>query len=306
MSRILRRVALVVALTLIVVQGAVASTYSAIIVFGDSLSDTGNINAATGGASPGAAYFQGRFSNGPLWIDRIANTQGIQVRPSLLGGTNYAYGGARVTSNVPAGSFSIPSLPNQLQQYLARVNGRADPQALYVIFGGGNDQFATLTNPALAATLPGDFSRAIVGMLDSLVRAGARNVLLFNAPNVGRTPFVASLGPVASQGASVLGQQLNGALKIALFFSVSARRLNLDVVDLYDTLSLGALDTGSPNTPGNGGLGFTNITSPCLNTLVNPPTVCADPTRSFFWDGVHPTVFGHSFIAIAARQALSQ
>ncbi len=71
--------------------------YNGFVVIGASLSDTGNVSAATGGASPGAApnYFGGRWSNGLLWIENVAASYGKTVTPSLLGGKNYAYGGAK-------------------------------------------------------------------------------------------------------------------------------------------------------------------------------------------------------------------
>ncbi|HEV8059487.1 MAG TPA: hypothetical protein VGP68_06425, partial [Gemmataceae bacterium] len=42
-----------------------ASTIDAIYAFGDSLSDVGNVYAASGGVIPGAPYVNGQFSNGP-------------------------------------------------------------------------------------------------------------------------------------------------------------------------------------------------------------------------------------------------
>src|SRR5690349_1365451 len=72
---------------------AVALTPSRLIVFGDSLSDIGNIDDATFGAVPGSSYFDGRFSNGPAWVERLASNLGVgPLRPSRVGGTNYAYG----------------------------------------------------------------------------------------------------------------------------------------------------------------------------------------------------------------------
>ncbi len=38
-------------------------TFSALHVFGDSLSDTGNHPA------PAGSYYDGRYSNGPLWVE---------------------------------------------------------------------------------------------------------------------------------------------------------------------------------------------------------------------------------------------
>ena len=59
-----------------------APGFSALVVLGDSLSDNGNA---------------GRFSNGPVWVEHLAEALGLELRPSRLGGTNHAVGGARAT-----------------------------------------------------------------------------------------------------------------------------------------------------------------------------------------------------------------
>jgi phospholipase/lecithinase/hemolysin len=41
-----------------------AHAYSTVYVFGDSLSDAGNVYLASGGAQPAAPYFNGQYSNG--------------------------------------------------------------------------------------------------------------------------------------------------------------------------------------------------------------------------------------------------
>src|SRR5690242_15979940 len=71
-------------------------SFKELLVFGDSLSDVGNFYIFNGKTDPKAPYFEGRFSNGPLWIELFAEEMGFPpVKPSLAGGLNYAYGGAR-------------------------------------------------------------------------------------------------------------------------------------------------------------------------------------------------------------------
>jgi len=73
---------------------ATTPTYDKLIVFCDSYCDVGNIFALTGGAEPAAPYYNGRFSNGPIWLDHVAGFLGVPLKPSALGGTDYAFGGA--------------------------------------------------------------------------------------------------------------------------------------------------------------------------------------------------------------------
>ena len=73
---------------------AAAPSYDNLYVFGDSYCDVGNILAVTGGAQPAAPYYNGRFSNGPIWLDHVAGFLGLPLKASELGGTDYAFGGA--------------------------------------------------------------------------------------------------------------------------------------------------------------------------------------------------------------------
>ena len=70
--------------------------------------------------------------------------------PSLAGGTNFAWGGACVNAAAPCLN-PVPNIGTQVTQYLSLTGGVADPNALYSIWGGANDIFATLTlDPANA------------------------------------------------------------------------------------------------------------------------------------------------------------
>ena len=101
-------------------SAAAAERFDLVVVFGDSLSDTGNA---------------GRFSNGPVWVEQLADQLGLKVRPSQLGGSNYAVGGALLDPR------SGPhSLRGQADLYLAKP--REDRHILYIVFGGGNDLLA--------------------------------------------------------------------------------------------------------------------------------------------------------------------
>src|SRR5689334_7437247 len=90
--------------------------YSQIVVFGDSLSDTGNVNNQTFGISPGSGYYQGRFSNGPVWVEDLATNLGIAAPIySRAGGKDYAYGGVHTGSGSTTYTFfSFPNIGTQI------------------------------------------------------------------------------------------------------------------------------------------------------------------------------------------------
>ena len=122
---------------------AATPKYDNLIVFGDSYCDVGNLYLATGGAEPAAPYYNMRFSNGPLWVDHVAGFMGVPLTASLAGGTDYAFGGAWVTQ--PQSVTGVPSVPQQVETYLIQHGGKADPNALYILEGGGNDILDTTT-----------------------------------------------------------------------------------------------------------------------------------------------------------------
>ena len=130
--------------------------YDGLVVFGDSLSDAGNKYVVTGLSNtppydlldpflvPDGPYTKGglHHSNGKTWVEQYAKPLGLGdlVRPALRNpgeATNYAYGGARAR-NASATSSNL-HLPDQVTTFLADTGGVASPDALYVIFIGGND-----------------------------------------------------------------------------------------------------------------------------------------------------------------------
>jgi cholinesterase len=85
-------------------------TFDHLVVFGDSLSDMGNA---------------GRFSNGPVWVEQLAEMLKLPLTASERGGQNFAVGGARVEEGPQ-------SLRAQVEEFLKlpRPSGRT----LYVIW----------------------------------------------------------------------------------------------------------------------------------------------------------------------------
>lgn len=266
---------------------AATPTYDALYAFGDSYCDVGNLFTATGNTYPPAPYYMGRFSDGPIWLDHVAGFLHLPLTPSLLGGTDYAFGGAWATAPQPLGAGVIPSVPEQVGLYLQLHAGKADPNALYIIEGGGNDIVDTSTGSPQA--LGYQIAQSLVESEIMLRQAGARHFVIPNLFNVGLLPVAAGKEAFASAASIAANRALNQLL---------APEEQLPTVDILrmDVFSLMTAVQADPTH-----IGFIDIKDPCLTT-----TLCSDPDHTFFWDTFHPTLFGHAFFAVTLENALTQ
>ncbi|TPW04319.1 MAG: outer membrane lipase/esterase [bacterium] len=297
MSRFLRNAALA-ALT-VAAAGAFASaasaqTYNRLVVFGDSLSDNGNLFAATGGASPTSPpYFQGRFSNGPVFTELLGFNAGRSAAgASVTGSINYAYGGARTDS-----SAFPPGMRNQLLAYTGG-GGTFRSTDLVSILGGANNIFQGLPAAGASPNPTGTITPVVTAaaadmtfLVNSIAAAGAGTILVGNLPSLGATPQFR--GTVAAPLAEFAGTSFNSAL-LAGLMTTAAARPGTNII-LFDIYKVGAALTANP-----GAFGLTNVTDACFNGI----TVCATPNTYLFWDGVHPTAAGHQLIATLANDYL--
>ncbi len=270
---------------------AATPQFDAIYVFGDSYCDVGNLFAATGGALPASPpYYNGHFSNGPIWIEHVASGWGLPMKASLLGGTDYAWGGALVTAPVPLGGGAfIPSVPQQVALYLSQHGGKADPNALYILEGGGNDIVdATGGSPQ---QLGFQIALGTAGNENVLRRAGARNFLIPNLFNVAIAPVGAANAAFDTAAALAANKALGELLQFEeLYPGVHITHLN--AFDLFQVIETDATH-----------FGFTDVTNACFNEVTL--TLCSDPTHTLFWDDIHPTVFGHAFFAVTVEALYS-
>ncbi|WP_197524962.1 SGNH/GDSL hydrolase family protein [Botrimarina hoheduenensis] len=262
-----------------------ASPYSDLVVFGDSLSDLGNTSAATFGLQPGAGYFSGRFSNGPVYAEHLSTGLGLgTLARSGTGGTGYAYGGAE--TNGPDGftGVFIKSLVEQVDLFLNRVGSGADPAALYVVFIGANDLLGGQTNVNQPVG-------TVLAQMSRLVNAGARQFLGINLPLLGLTPDYNTNATLAA-AISATTADYNAALATA-YDSLQAATAGVIVHEL----DLQSLFSQLVATPAQ--WGFTNVTGRGQNVAsgLNAPGY-------IFWDGVHPTREAHALLADAAIRAV--
>lgn len=271
---------------------ASAQTYNRLVVFGDSLSDNGNLFLISGGTQPPSPPYARRFSNGPTFVE-LLGFNAANFNGSVTGSINYAFGGSRTdaSAGVPFGML------NQLSRYTA-AGGRFSSTDLVSVLGGANDVFQGLpaagasASPVAAITPVATTAAAnINSLVNTVAGAGAGTILVTNLPKLSLTPQFR--GTTAAPLADFAVTTFNTALQTNLTATAAARPgSNIIMMDLFkigDTLA------------GNPGLfGITNITQPCFNGV----TVCTNPDSYFYFDGVHPTAAGHRIIAQLATDYL--
>lgn len=292
MRKILRNLSMAVFLGLLpLALHAANPTPTHLYIFGDSYCDVGNDYIATNGLEPAYPYYQARFSNGPLWVDHIAGFLGLtELMPSLKpGGTDFAFGGAEVTAPVVTAYGTIPSVPQQVLLYLQSAGGKADPNALYIIEGGGNDILsATSGSPQ---QLGYQIALGISGSELLLRQAGARHFLIPNLFNIALLPAAQGNQAFALAATTAANTWLNKLLALEdLLEGIHITRL-----DTFDLMN--AIETDPSH------FGFTNLTTPCFTPP--GPGYCADPDHTFFWDVEHPSEFGHAFFAVAVENTFA-
>lgn len=273
-------------------------TFKNIYVFGDSLSDTGNFFKATGGTRPASLpYYQGRFSNGPVWPEYLA--QQLQVPTTQL--NNFAVAGA--SSGLYSSYIIDPQSPmyrtgllSQIDQFIAS-NTSPDPQDLFIIWAGLND-YAGRTQQPVSEVVDN-----ITSAVNQLAAVGARTIVVVNLPDLGALPAAASkdLSARLTEATIAHNQALASAVKSL------ATALHPSNIVLYDIYSELEETIQHPER-----FAIVDVQNSCISNTgypFSPPSNiaydCAGaPNEYFFWDSIHPTTAVHRLIAAGAYSAL--
>lgn len=243
-----------------------ASPYSALYVFGDSLSDNGNITNLSD--SPPSPYFGGRFSNGPVAAEYLASGLGVPL-------FDFAVGGATTGISNP----DVPSLPNsgvmsQVNLFASNHLSGVDSNALYMIWAGPNDILNGLS--------PLDAVTNIVTEVAMLHALGAQRFFVPNMVDLSLTPL--AFGDPA-------------ALAVSMGFDALLAAALPSYVTQFDTFGLLSDVVTNPIN-----YGLVNVTDPCFDGT----NVCANPDQYLFWDSLHPTTAAHMLLATEFSRALPE
>lgn len=277
-----------------------------VVVFGDSLSDNGNLYEFMKHQIPQSPpYFEGRFSNGPVWIELLmASYFPSDPKSHLL---DYAFGGAGVSEE--EGDDDLFTLKKEINTYLLAHHDKASEDNLYVIWIGGNNYLA----------MPDDVEKTLKSVNDGithgiqkLIDKGAKHFLIVNLPDLGRTPAAIEFGSI--DGMRHYSTEHNKSLyKTVEQFKATHPDVEWIFYDMGKTFAK------LMENPAE--YGFTNITGTCYNTLVNeetkksvlkmvaniqPKNTMVQCEGYLFFDLVHPTALAHEILADDARHMLDE
>lgn len=280
--------------------------FTEFVVFGDSLSDNGNLyvgSSLIGDPTPGPPdYATGEYTDGTnsvpsttaplgLWIEQLANKMGLAVPQPFAkgtGGLNYAVAGAQTghDSTYTLGSFTaIPWTTDQLDLFMQQ-NPKPPVNALYVFWCGAND---ILNNPSTASTAATTAVSNIQANINTLAAAGAQYFLWVNLPPLGEIPESINTSNSASLDAATV--TFNTAWSNAITQLKSAHP-GITIIPI-DSYALFEFLIQNPPL-----YGFANVTQPAQGQAsVNPNTY-------LFWDKLHPTTVGHDNVASVAYNAI--
>lgn len=265
-------------------------------VFGDSLSDTGNLSALSGGTVPGPLYFDGRFSDGPVWVETFADRLNLDfdISAPFPFSSNFAIAGAFTGPN---GLADQPSLTTGVLSQIGiffGLGGSFDSDDLVVVWAGANDYFFTATDP-------GDAVDNLVLAVTLLAGRGAEHFLVPNLPDLGTTPLAVLEGRV-----SELRDKTNEH-NSELSQDMSALADQLDVEIVVVDIGTAFADVLKKQRI----YGLTNVSESCVIQLLDgsriPSGACPDEgsylnsTGFLFWDLIHPTGSVHELISVFAK-----
>ncbi len=334
-------VALLITSLFCFMQTANAVQIDKIVVFGDSLSDNGNILSLTSKAHKvfpsvpvipkNPPYFEGRFSNGLIWIDNLAANLNVPL-------SDYAYGGSWAEPLHDSNLYVPFGLGMQVNYYL--VLGVTDfhkDQHLFVIWAGGNDYVSGREDAEYATT---NTVASIESQIDWLIYYKAKNVLVMNLPDLSLVPEVTAKGPEAMAAVKKLVTLHNK--KLAKMLAEMQMKYPDTKIILGDVMDYFTDAYAHPEK-----YNLKNVSSPCYTgdysmksllsdrtaireiaaakeqniDIMNSPSlriaymagrhaedggeVCATPDNYMFWDQIHPSRVVHAYMALHAAEILA-
>ena len=306
-----------------------AITFDKIIVFGDSLSDNGNVFSFTSAAHKAVPsipiipkeppYYQGHFSNGQTWIENLAQVSNVPL-------DDYAYGGAWAESVFDSKQLFPFGLGMQVNVYLMQApHDYNRSKHLYVIWVGSNDYIHGRSDVEYATS---NTIATIKSQIDLLMYYGAKKILLLNLPDLSVTPDAIQKGAAFAEAIGKLTQLHNDKF-IKMIANLkkeypSSKFFLLNIADYFNEMmthpdefrlknikdacynenyysqandlnreEIQAAEQAPIDIRHNVSLRIAYLTSRSISLRQQP---CSNPDEYLFWDPIHPTRVIHQLL----------
>jgi phospholipase/lecithinase/hemolysin len=289
-----------------------ASPLKNLVVFGDSLSDTGNLDRylADMGLPPyaGEPYYNHHFSNGLLWNEFLMQSYFPDTAEKHL--LNYSRGGAGVSPKESDTMFL--TLRGEIADYLFEHGGQANADDLYLIWIGANNYLRSPEDKTVEVV-----NNGISYGIDRLIRAGARNVMVFNLPDLGKAPRARKIDNMLELN-SETSKELSA---ITLKHNKILFRQMVHLRDRYPNTNFIYFDVNKVVTQmlkNPSYFGFTNTQDACylpkpkVRSILDIEENMSDGAKIdscegyLFFDDIHPVTQAHKIMAQKARELLDQ
>lgn len=271
-------------------EAPVRAAFTSLYIFGDGASTTTN-------GPGGAFYYGGRYCNGRVWVEVLAERQGL----TYVSNRNWSY----------FGHYS-PNLVANLNNFPAPADAHT---ALFIVWVNNADFVGFLSNTAFQ---PYDNSKLAVwtnainqsvsnhlAILQTLYAKGARTLVMPTAVDLTKVPFYVGLSASSKSFIRQRVMDFNNRFVAALNQTQSALPgLTILVPDLYlllDNLVTNAVAYGLTNALDDRGLSIDALSD---STLANKSLV-GPGANYIFWDYLDPTARAHVAIADVVQHLLS-
>lgn len=292
------------------VSAGTIGSFTDFVVFGDSLSDPGNLERLllerTGERIPSPVAVNGRFSNGPVWSEHVAGDFARRNRFT----ENLAFIGANAAADGPANpSFGglqslIPSVEAQVALFAQRRPSLGH-RPIASLLGGANDLFfGGIGSPDVVA-VASNAAHAVADSALALRAIGFRDVLLWQLPDPGRTPAYALFEPELTADASLGTAIFNDTLRRRIA-GLRAAGLEVETIDLGRFFNQLLADPQRFNV--------SDVTLPCVFPSIGAAAVFGQAAQTCspsvaeeraFWSDVHPNAVIHEGIAGLVRDRVA-
>lgn len=310
-----------------------AKSFERIIIFGDSLSDTGNLYSYMLHLVPKSPpYYKGHFSNGPVWTERVYEHYFLSAHDEHK--HNYAAGGAPA---VVDGTNTLPfSLTTEIDDYLYLHEDHKKDKTLFLIWIGGNNY---IKNPGHHEEITTKSVEGIAKNIKLLIKNGAASFLIPNLPDLGHIPEaitehkMEALTEMALSHNKKLHEMIEG-LRVAhpdvtfiefdtksVFDDVLAHPENYGVTITKEACYTGSVFLANPTDAQlatylekNGAAQSIKVSKKMIDKILKTPVLKEVAKVDWLWskshkshvpecegylffDGIHPTTYVHARIA---------